>query len=84
LFFTTYIQRHCAEIRQADGLVIVHPNWWGEPPAMLKGWVDRVLRAGVAYDFPPGPQGARFSKKDVPRCCHQHAAGSGILAAGCA
>ena len=25
---------------------------------MLKGWVDRVLRAGVAYDFPPGPEGA--------------------------
>lgn len=52
------IQRHCAEIRNADGLVIIHPNWWGEPPAILKGWVDRVLRVGVAYDFPPGPQGA--------------------------
>lgn len=52
------IQRHCYEIRKADGLVIVHPNWWGEPPAILKGWVDRVLRVGVAYDFPPGPQGA--------------------------
>jgi NAD(P)H dehydrogenase (quinone) len=53
-----YIQRHCDEIGKADGLVIVHPNWWGEPPAMLKGWVDRVLRVGVAYDFPPGAQGA--------------------------
>jgi NAD(P)H dehydrogenase (quinone) len=52
------IKRHCDEIRKADGLVIVHPNWWGEPPAILKGWVDRVLRVGVAYDFPPGPQGA--------------------------
>ena len=52
------IRRHCDEIRKADGLVIIHPNWWGEPPAILKGWVDRVLRVGVAYDFPPGPQGA--------------------------
>jgi len=52
------IQRHCDEVRKADGLAIIHPNWWGEPPAILKGWVDRVLRVGVAYDFPPGPQGA--------------------------
>jgi hypothetical protein len=22
-------------------LVIVHPNWWGKPPAMLAGWLDR-------------------------------------------
>ena len=27
----------------ADGIVVVHPNWWGQPPAILKGWVDRVL-----------------------------------------
>ncbi|HRZ13905.1 MAG TPA: NAD(P)H-dependent oxidoreductase [Candidatus Omnitrophota bacterium] len=52
------IGKHCAEIVRADGLVLVHPNWWGEPPAILKGWVDRVLRAGVAYDFPDGPEGA--------------------------
>ena len=53
-----YIQTHCSEIKKADGLVIIHPNWWGEPPAILKGWVDRVLRVGVAYDFPPGAKGA--------------------------
>ena len=28
-----------------------HPNWWGQPPAILKGWVDRVVRPGVAYEF---------------------------------
>jgi len=26
-------------------------NWWGQPPAILKGWVDRVIRPGVAYEF---------------------------------
>lgn len=51
------VARHCEEIRQADGLVIVHPNWWGMPPAVLKGWVDRVLRAGVAYEFAEGDGG---------------------------
>jgi putative NADPH-quinone reductase len=47
------VRRHCDELQQADGYVVVHPNWWGQPPAILKGWIDRVLRQGVAYDFGP-------------------------------
>jgi putative NADPH-quinone reductase len=45
------IKTHCDEIAEADGIIIIHPNWWGQPPAILKGWVDRVLRPGVAYEF---------------------------------
>ncbi|MDP3395247.1 MAG: NAD(P)H-dependent oxidoreductase [Methanoregula sp.] len=45
------VAEHCMEIAAADGIVIVHPNWWGMPPAILKGWIDRVLRPGVAYHF---------------------------------
>lgn len=48
------VQRHCAELRAADGILVVHPNWWAQPPAILKGWVDRVFRQGVAYDFGEG------------------------------
>jgi putative NADPH-quinone reductase len=51
------IAAHCAEIAAADGIVIVHPNWWGQPPAILKGWVDRVIRPGVAYEFLEGDGG---------------------------
>ena len=51
------IELHCREIASADGIVIVHPNWWGQPPAILKGWVDRVLRPGVAYEFAEGDSG---------------------------
>jgi NAD(P)H dehydrogenase (quinone) len=51
------ISRHCAEIGEAEGIVIVHPNWWGGPPAILKGWVDRVIRPGVAYEFNEGDSG---------------------------
>lgn len=51
------IQQHCDEIAAADGIVIVHPNWWGQPPAILKGWVDRVIRPGVAYEFLEGDDG---------------------------
>ncbi len=51
------IKKHCEEIAKADGIVIVHPNWWGQPPAILKGWVDRVIRPGVAYHFLEGDSG---------------------------
>lgn len=45
------IEQHCREIGEADGIIIIHPNWWSQPPAILKGWVDRVLRQGRAYNF---------------------------------
>ena len=64
------IQRHCQEVAQADGIIIVHPNWWGQPPAILKGWIDRVVRPGVAYEFLEGDSG-----EGVPR---------GLLKAQCA
>jgi len=51
------VRAHCDHISAADGIIIVHPNWWGMPPAILKGWVDRVLRPGVAYDFEEGDSG---------------------------
>jgi len=51
------IERHCQEISSADGIIIVHPNWWGQPPAILKGWIDRVIRPGIAYQFVNGDQG---------------------------
>ncbi len=45
------VDEHCCQIALANGIVIVHPNWWGQPPAILKGWIDRVIRPGVAYRF---------------------------------
>ena len=51
------IARHCAEIAAADGIIIVHPNWWGMPPAILKGWIDRVLRMEIAYRFVANDKG---------------------------
>ena len=50
------------ELENADGIVIVHPNWWGMPPAVLKGWIDRVFRPGRAYEFVDGDNG-----EGVPR-----------------
>lgn len=35
-----------------DTLIFVYPTWWYGPPAMLKGWLERVLVAGVAFHMP--------------------------------
>jgi NAD(P)H dehydrogenase (quinone) len=49
------IDQHCREVQAADGYLVVHPNWWAQPPAILKGWLDRVFHQGVTYQF--GPRG---------------------------
>ena len=46
-----HIQRHCDDLQSAEGIVIIHPHWWGQPPGILKGWIDRVIRPGFAYRF---------------------------------
>ncbi|MBN1158029.1 MAG: NAD(P)H-dependent oxidoreductase [Bacteroidales bacterium] len=51
------LEKHCSEISAANGIIVIHPNWWGQPPAILKGWVDRVIRPGVAYEFLEGDKG---------------------------
>jgi NAD(P)H dehydrogenase (quinone) len=48
------VAQHCRELAAADGYLVVHPNWWAMPPAILKGWLDRVWRQGVVYRFGPG------------------------------
>ena len=59
------VKQHINELKQAGGIVIVHPNWWGTPPAILKGWVDRVLRQGFAYQFGPNGPEPFFTDKTV-------------------
>lgn len=34
-------------LRATDVFVLVYPIWFGSPPAMLKGYVERVLGTGV-------------------------------------
>jgi putative NADPH-quinone reductase len=50
------IQGACDEVLDSDAYIVVHPNWWAQPPAILKGWIDRVFRQGQVYEF--GDKGA--------------------------
>ncbi|MGG5818183.1 NAD(P)H-dependent oxidoreductase [Falsiroseomonas sp. HW251] len=47
--FAADVAREQDRLRRADLLVLQFPIWWGAPPAILKGWFDRVLAYGFAY-----------------------------------
>ncbi|WP_424971479.1 NAD(P)H-dependent oxidoreductase [Dinoroseobacter sp. S76] len=46
------VARDVADLRWADTLIFVYPTWWYGLPAMLKGWLDRVLLPDVAFLMP--------------------------------
>jgi NAD(P)H dehydrogenase (quinone) len=37
-------------LASAEHLVLVFPTWWFAPPAMLKGWFERVWAPGIAFE----------------------------------
>jgi putative NADPH-quinone reductase len=41
-----------ADLRWCDTLIFVYPTWWYGLPAMLKGWLDRVMLPDVAFHMP--------------------------------
>ena len=47
------VAREVADLRWCDTLVFVYPTWWYGLPAMLKGWLDRVMLPEVAFALDP-------------------------------
>lgn len=45
---------YAGRVKQAEKLIFVFPQWWFNVPAILKGFLDRVLVPGVAFDQSPG------------------------------
>lgn len=41
------------QIAWAERLVLIYPLWWASMPAILKGYIDRVLSYGFAYSMGP-------------------------------
>ncbi|MCA9346016.1 NAD(P)H-dependent oxidoreductase [Candidatus Saccharibacteria bacterium] len=48
--FAEDIKEEITKLRQADLILVEFPLWWSAPPAVLKGWFDKVFALGVAWD----------------------------------
>lgn len=46
--------RYKKNLEWADHIVMIFPIWWMSMPAMMKGFVDKVIFPGVAYDMDNG------------------------------
>ena len=44
-------ERHAGIVKRAEALVFIYPTWWSTVPAILKGWLERVLVPGVGFVF---------------------------------
>jgi NAD(P)H dehydrogenase (quinone) len=51
------VHQYAEEMLESKLLIFIHPNWWGQPPAMMKGYIDRVFRPPYAYDFDVNNEG---------------------------
>ena len=38
-------------VQKADHIVLIYPLWMGDVPAMLKAWIEQVLRQGFAFSM---------------------------------
>lgn len=45
------VAEHAALVEHTEVLVFVYPTWWSGMPAIMKGWLDRTLVKGVAFEF---------------------------------
>ena len=48
----TPVADEIADLAWCDTLIFVYPTWWYGLPAVLKGWLDRVLVPGMAFLMP--------------------------------
>ena len=45
------VAEHAELVRTCEAMVFVYPTWWSAMPAVMKGWLDRVLVPGVGFGF---------------------------------
>jgi putative NADPH-quinone reductase len=46
------VAEHLAALRWCEALIFTYPTWWYGPPAMLKGWLDRVWIPHATFGMP--------------------------------
>ena len=58
-----FVAEELGRLDAADLLILQYPMWWHMPPAMLKGWFDRVFAYGPAYTARRRFESGRFAGK---------------------
>jgi NAD(P)H dehydrogenase (quinone) len=58
------VRRYADLVKSSEGLVFVYPTWWWGMPAILKGFLERVLVPGVSFSLDPS------TNKVVPGLLH--------------
>lgn len=48
------VEQMIDDVRDADHLVFIFPQWWGTYPALLKGYIDRVFLSRFAFAYREG------------------------------
>ncbi len=48
----TGVEDHLGHLRWCEALIFIYPTWWYGPPAMLKGWLDRVWIPHATFRMP--------------------------------
>jgi len=59
---TADVEEEQGKILAADAVILVFPLWWFSMPAIMKGWVDRVFAAGLAYGYQGAGNAYRYGE----------------------
>jgi NAD(P)H dehydrogenase (quinone) len=62
------VAREVEKLRAADRVIFHFPLWWFAPPAVLKGWCDRVLVHGLLHDVDNRFDRGRFRGRKALFC----------------
>ena len=61
------VDRQVQNILWCDTLIFVYPTWWYGLPAILKGWLDRVMLPGIAFHMPINDENIKPGLKHINR-----------------
>ncbi|MGI9353316.1 MAG: NAD(P)H-dependent oxidoreductase [Rhizobiaceae bacterium] len=59
------ILKEQARVEWSDAIIFIFPFWWWSLPAMLKGWIDRVMSFGWAWVDPSDPDSGYLKDRKV-------------------
>lgn len=61
------VERHAVLLGTAEALVFIYPTWYWGLPAVMKGWMERVLVPGVGFILDPRTNKVRGGLPNVRR-----------------